>query len=309
MEKSGETARARRSCGLPRSAGTLAAAVLALACVPPAFADLDDIRFRLSADITYDDNVSRARGDDRLDDAFATLSLGASLPWQLSRNTRLMLGASAGAEKFDRTRGLDRTFGDIQAELQYRRSGWFDAPIWGLFLRGGVDRFGNSELRDGYRTSAGVTFRQPATDRIFLFGALAYNQRDGRSKVFDTKDVSLRGNIDYALARRQTLYLGLEARSGDIVSTARSSLMFLDIADAVIQDDAFTDTARFAYRIEANTGIVTLGYNLALGERAALDLAYRGVYSRPKQQPPASVSSEKLSYTDNQAIASLLIRF
>jgi hypothetical protein len=76
MEKSGETARpparARRSKGLLRRASALAAAVLALACVPPAFADLDDIRFRLSADIAYDDNVSRAREDDRLDDSFAT---------------------------------------------------------------------------------------------------------------------------------------------------------------------------------------------------------------------------------------------
>jgi hypothetical protein len=285
-----------------------AAAACALLC-PAALADLDDLKFRISADAAYDDNVTRASGDDRLDDSFGALSLGASYPWQWSRNTRLVLNASAGADRFRRYRGLDRAYGVLQAELQYRDSAWFDAPIWGLLVRQGIDEYDSSELRDGYRTSVAITLRQPLTDRVFLFGALAYNQRDGRSTVFDTQEVSLRGSLDYSLTRQQTLYFGLEARVGDIVSTARPSLAFLDIADAVIVDDAFTDTTRLAYRIEATTGILTLGYNIAFGEKVALDLAYLGAYSRPKQQPPASVQSEKVYYTANQVIASLLFRF
>lgn len=273
-----------------------------------AFAEVDDIKFRLTADATYDDNVSRARKDDKLADSFATLNLGASLPWDLTQRTRLMLNANLGAEKFERYKGLDRAFANYQAELQYRRSGQFDAPIWGLFVRQGVDRY-KSELRDGYRTSAGFSVRKPATDRIFLFGALAYNLRDGRSKVFDTKEIGLRGNLDYSLTRRQTLYLGLEARDGDIVSTSRSSLKYLDIADALIQDDVFTDTARISYRFKAYTGIATLGYNFAFGERAALDIAYRAVYSQPQKQPPAGVSSDTIYYVDNQMTISFLVRF
>jgi hypothetical protein len=284
------------------------AAACSCLCAAPALADLDDIRFRVSADVAYDDNVSRGREDDRLDDTFATLSVGASVPLEMGTNARLVLAASGGAERFNRYRGLDRLFGDIQAELQYRGSGDFAEPIWGLFVRSTVERYDSSNLRDGFRYSAGASVRWPATDRVFFFGAIAYNERDGSSAVFDTQDVSIRGHLDFSLTGRQTLYVGLEARNGDFVSTARPELEYLNIAEAVVVDDVFTDVQRFSYRIRANIGILTLGYNIALGERAALDIAYRGAYARPEEQP-TSVTSEKLYYTVNQASASLLFRF
>ena len=299
-------ARQGAACVLRRVFG--AAAAIALFGASCAFAELDDIRFRVSADATYDDNVSRARKDDKLDDSSATLSLGASVPWQLSARSRLVVSANAAGERFKRFSGLDRNFANIQGELQFRSSGQFSEPIWGIFARQERDWY-ESELRDGYRTSAGISVRKPLTDRIFLFSALAYNQRDGRSTVFDNKEVSLRANLDYALSRRQTLYFGLEGRDGDLVSTARPNLAYFDIAKAVVQDDAFTDTARFSYRFKAYTGIATLGYNLALGEHAALDLAYRGAYARPHDQPPSAATTETIDYVAHQVTLSLLVRF
>ena len=285
-----------------------AAIACALCWAPSASADLNDIRFRLTADATYDDNVSRARKDDKLSDSFATLNLGASVPWQLSAKSRFVVSANAGREKFDRYTGLDRYYANVQGELQFRNSGQFSEPIWAIFARQGEDWY-ESNLRDGYRTSAGVSVRKPVTDRIFFFSALAYNQREGRSTVFDTKEVSLRANVDYSLTRRQTLYFGLEGRDGDIVSTARANLAYFDIAQAVVQDDVFTDTTRFAYRFKAYTGIANIGYNFAMGEHAALDLAYRVAYSRPHDQPPSVVTTERIDYVDNQVTLSLLIRF
>jgi hypothetical protein len=273
-----------------------------------AYAALDDIRVRVNADVTYDDNVSRARGEDKLHDSSTSLNLGANLPLQLSATSRLMLIANVGGEKFERYTGLDRFYANLQGELQYRRSGEFSAPIWGVFARQGQDWY-DSSLRDGYRFSAGFTVRKPLTDRLFLFSAIAYNQHDGRSDVFDTREASVRANLDYSLSRRQTLYFGLEARDGDIVSTARPKLAYVDIAQAIVLDDVFTDTARYSYRFKAYTGIATIGYNLALGERAALDLAYRAAYSRPHDQPPAAVGADTIDYVDNQVTLSILIRF
>lgn len=288
----------------------LFSAVIALAMgwVPSAFADLRDIRVRLTADATYDDNVSRAREDDKLYDSFGTLNLGVSYPWRLSATSRLIVSANAGGEKFKRYSGLDRLYANIQGELQYRKSGEFSEPIWAVFVRQGEDWY-DSTLRDGYRTSVGFSVRKPVTDRVSLFSALGYNQRDGRSKVFDTREVSLRANLDYSLSRRQTLYFGLEGRDGDLVSTARPKLAYFDIADAVIQDDVFTDTTRFSYRFKAYTGIATIGYNLALGEHAALDLAYRAAYARPHDQPPEVVTADTIDYSANLVTLSILIRF
>ena len=300
---------ARQGTGSGTSRRLFAAAMAcAMFWAPSAFADLNDIRFRLTSDATYDDNISRARKEDKLHDSFGALNLGASLPWQLSGTSRLVINGNVGGEKFKRYSGLDRLYANIQGELQYRKSGQFSEPIWGVFVRQGEDWY-DSTLRDGYRTAAGFSVRKPVTDKLFFFSALAYNQRDGRSKVFDTKEVSLRANLDYSLSRRQTLYLGLEGRDGDIVSTARPNLAYFDIAKALILDDVFTDTTRFSYRFKAYTGIVTLGYNFALGEHAALDLAYRAAYSRPHEQPPSVVTADTIDYVDNQVTLSILIRF
>ncbi|MFN0041499.1 MAG: hypothetical protein ACKVP2_18460 [Burkholderiales bacterium] len=293
-----------------RTFSLISALTGALACswVPSARAELDDLRFRGTVDRTWDDNVSRAEGVDKFEDWFTGINVNASLPWQIGERTRLVLNANAGGEIFDEFKGLDRTYANLQGEFQFRGSGEFGAPIWGVFLRQGADWY-KSTLRDGYRGSFGLSVRKPWTDRIFVFGALASNLRDGRSKVFDTEEISLRGNLDYSLPARQTVYLGLELRKGDIVSTARPELKYFDIADALILDDVFTDTTRFSYRLKALTTLFTLGYNVGLGERASVDLAYRYVYSTPDEQPPSNVSPDKIYYVDNQIMASLLLRF
>jgi hypothetical protein len=272
-------------------------------------AGADGLRVRVSADYTWDDNVPRATSDQRLSDSFATLTAVATVPLQLTQQSRVLLSGTLGGQKFDHFSGLDHGFANFQGEVQYRSSGRYTAPIWSIFLRAGIDAYISSDLRDGYRATAGVSVRKPVTDRIFLFGALAYNQGNARSTVFDTKDVSLRGNIDYSFARRHTVYLGLEYRQGDSVSTGLPSLAFLDIAKAVVADDVFTNPQRFDYRFQARTGLVTLGYNFAIAERQSLDISYRAVYSQPIDQPPSSVSTSTIYYVDQQITVSYLIRF
>jgi hypothetical protein len=301
--------RASRTGTTQRSARRCAAAALAAgawACALPVSADLDDLKVRLTADYTWDTNVSRSIEDEELRDRFASARVGLSLPVNLSQRIRLMLQAAGGGEKFQRYEGLDRGFVEVQGELQYRASGDFTAPIYGLVLRQAEDWY-DTTLRDGYRTTIGLTLRKPATDRLFLFGSVGYNRRDGKSVVFDNEDYFVRGTLDYSLGRRGTLYVGAEYRYGDSVSTGLPSLAFLDIADAVVADDVFTD--RFAYKTVSHTGIVTLGYNLAFASRHALDFSYRGVYSRPTEQPPGNVSEDDIYYTSHQLIASYLLRF
>jgi hypothetical protein len=294
--------------GLRRTRAAFFAALAACAWIwaLPAHADLDDLKVRLTADYTWDDNVSRGIEGQRLHDRFASARIGLSLPLNLTARTRLMLTASGGGEWFDKYDGLDRAFAEIQGELQYRGSGKFGAPIYGLFLRTGQDWY-DTTLRDGYRASIGLTLRKPATDRVFLFGSIGYNRRDGKSEVFDNEELFVRGTLDYSVSRRNSLYFGLEYRYGDSVSTGLPALAFLDIADAVVADDVFTD--RFAYKTRSHTGILTLGYNFAFAERHALDFSYRGIYSRPEEQPPSNVSDDDIYYYDNQFTVSYLFRF
>ncbi len=272
---------------------------------PTAFAQWQDPRFRATLDLTWDDNVSRSQDDDRFDDMSAGFDVNASLPWQLTARTRVVFLGNLGTEVFDEFKGLNRTYASVQGEFQYRRSGEFGAPIWGLYVRQGADWY-RSALRDGNRTSAGVSVRKPWSDRIFIFGSLYYNVREARSEIFDTHEFGLRGNLDYSLRARQTLYLGMELRRGDVVSTARPQPQYSAIAEVWGWDDVFTDTPRYAYRIDALTALLSLGYNIALGEDTSLDFAYRLAASRPSEQP---ANYDAVRYTDHQVTAAFLMRF
>ena len=305
-ETAGVTRPRRKISGHWHSLVSLASACALCSCLGAARAEADTLRFRVGGDVTYDDNVNRGITNDRLHDGFANLNIGATVPLQLSQFTRLLLTGTFGGDRFIQYTGLDRVFADVDGELQYRSSGQYTSPIYALFVRQSVDRY-ESDLRDGYRISAGVSVRKPVTDRIFLFGALAYSQRHARSTVFDTEDVSVRGSFDYALARGHTIYMGLEYRDGDSVSTSLPSPALVSISEARVRDDVFA--GHNSYRYRARTGILTLGYNITVKQGQALDLSYRGVYSKPKDQPPNSVTTDTIYYVDNQVILSYLIRF
>jgi hypothetical protein len=291
-----------------RARFSVTAALLGVLWGPAAGLAAQFFDFRVEAAYTYDDNVTRSAGAGNvLSDRFFTLSLNAGKNFRLGQHTRLVAGLFLGGDGYDKYDGLSRYFGGIQGELQYRASGEFDAATFGLFLKGSRDQY-DSELRDGYRYTAGVRVLKPLSDRFDLFAALAYNKRDGKSKVFDTQDYSARVNLDYAVARGSTVYFGAEYRYGDVVSTSPASLPLITIAEAVVVDDVFTDTQRLDYRIKADTVITTLGYNLAFGERHSLDFSWRWVQSTATEAP-AFGTTGKPEYKVNQYSIAYLFRF
>ena len=80
-----------------------------------------------------------------------------------------------------------------------------------------------------------------------------------------------------------------------------------NIAEAIVRDDVFTDTERLAYRLNADTVLATLGYNLAFGERHALDLSWRWVQTAIDQ--PGSAGADTIRYYVNQLSVAYLVRF
>ena len=287
--------------------GTAAVVLFSALGAPSVLLAADSLGIRIEAGFTVDDNVTRARGDDKLSDRSYSIDLSKSLIIPVSEHTRLSLVGFLGGEKFLSYTGLSRFYYGIQGEYQYRASGDFGAPTFAIFGRASADQY-ESALRDGYRYSVGATVRKPVTDRIHFFGALARNARDGKSVVFDDKDYSARVNVDYALNRGSTLYLGGEYRRGDVVTTARPALANINIADAVVQDDVFTDTVRNSYRVRANSILATVGCNLAFGERHALDFSWRWVQSTPTSNPGIA-TPDTIRYVDNQFTVAYLIRF
>ncbi len=284
------------------------AAALAALGIFPGCVLAAPLGLRAEASYTSDDNVTRSKGEgDALSDTVLGAGIRANYPVPISDRTRAVVQGFLGAEKFRTYSGLSRNFFGAQGDLQFRPSGEFGAPTYSGFVRTSKDDY-ESNLRDGYRHAFGVTVLKPATDRIQVFSALSWNITDGKSTVFDTRYVSLRGNADWSLTRWDVVYLGAEYRRGDTVSTGRPTLARVDSADAIIQDDAFTDTTRFAYRLKAGTWVTTLGYNRAFGAGQSLDLSWRWVQSTPLN-PAGTASKSELSYTVNQFSVAYLVRF
>ena len=297
--------------GMIRAIRSAAKAVLLGVLGGPGPLLADDSRdIRIEANFTADSNVTRARNaPDRLSDRSFGLTLGKGFEFPIagSEHARLLVSGFLGSEKFQTYTGLSRNFAGAEGEIQYRPSAEFGAPTFAAFLRSSRDGY-DSTLRDGYRYSAGVSARKSVTDRIDVFGAFAWNRRDSKSSVFDTQDHSARLNLDYSATRTGTAYLSGEYRRGDVVTTAPASVVTDAIARADVPDDAFTDTQRIAYRLDARSVLATFGYNLAFGQGQALDFSWRFVRSTPTSSPGLT-GGTTIRYDVNQLSVSYLILF
>jgi hypothetical protein len=292
-----------------RAAGGLGLALAALALLPgPAFAaGADSPGVGVEVSFTSDDNVNRGAEGDVLSDRVLGVRLTASAAIPISTRTRAVIQGFAGAERFNTYSGLSRNFIGAQGDFKFRASGDFGAATWGAFVRTAAEYY-ESDLRDGYRHAFGVSVVKPLTDRLQVFGALAGNITDGSSTVFDTKNVSLRGNADWSFTRADLVYLGLEYRQGDIVSSMLPTLATAGISPSIV-DDAFDD-GRVAYRVKARIWITTLGYNHAFGAGHSLDLAWRRAQaSALDPESSYSYSASDLRYVVNQFSLAYLARF
>ena len=260
--------------------------------------------FRAEASYTTDDNVSRAPAGDALRDRILGVRVSAGGVIPLSTRTRVSVQGFAGTQRFSTYTGLSNNFIGTQMDFFFRASGEFAAPTYGVFVRTAKEEY-ESNLRDGYRHAFGVTVLKPATDKVQLSGGVTYNITDGKSTVFDTKNVSLRGNADWSLGRWDTVYMGVEYRRGDSVSTTGPTLSAVPSPN--ITDDAFSDSLRTAYRVKASTLVATLGYNHAFSVGHSLDVSWRRVQSKAVDSPgPGSID---LSYAVNQFSLAYLARF
>ncbi|HLP99079.1 MAG TPA: autotransporter domain-containing protein [Sideroxyarcus sp.] len=260
----------------------------------------------VAAGFAYDDNVSRASAVlDKLSDTIYSLTVNKAKSFNLTPHTRLTVSGFLDIEKFRTYAGLGHVSAGMQGEYLYRVSGEFGSPTYGIFARYTADEY-ESALRDGSRRSAGVTLRKPLTDRINLFAALAENVRAGKSAVFDTRDVSARMNLDYALATDKTVYLTGEYRKGDIVSSGQPSLQILDMSYVFVRDDVFNSPWFYDYRMQGKTTLFTLGYNLSFGAKDSMDFAWRHVRSTPDRSPSYAAP---IRYFDNHFSISYLMAF
>jgi uncharacterized protein YhjY with autotransporter beta-barrel domain/PKD repeat protein len=267
-----------------------------------------DWKIKGDAGYTFDDNINRSStAAERMSDSSYNAELVKSWLLPVTDHTRLVVGSTLGGEKFHTYTGLDRMYLSSQVEYQYRASGNFGSPIFGIFANATGEAYA-STLRDGYRYSGGISLRKPLTDRIDIFSALAHNERHGRSAVFQTRDNSFKFNVDYAATENSTLYLNTEYRRGDLVSSGSHTLQNIDIAKVFTLDDVFTRNDFYDYRFDGSTALFTLGYNLPFGPKDSIDISWQRVRSAASKSPSVAGWPAK-HYFDNQLSIVYLFSF
>ena len=84
--------------------------------------------------------------------------------------------------------------------------------------------------------------------------------------MFTTKDLEVFTHAGYSLLKDGTLYGNFTYQYGDVTSTSSPTLDIINASKAITPDDAFggLDANQLAYKILANTFILTLGYRHVL---------------------------------------------
>lgn len=239
----------------------------------------------VSADVTalYNSNVTRAERDSDIADDSAlegTVSYSRSTEGLAGRSWSWTL--SAKGAKFAEYEDLDHA--EVGAELGYRVqfARGFGAPVYEATLSvKALDYV--SEIRDGWQAELGGLITKRLTDRIVSRAGFRLTRREATDyEVFDLRRGNVFVNGDWMADRKSVVYGTWIFSTGDVVSTAVPTLDIVDAAEKIEPDDAFggVPANRFAYRLNADVHIVTLGYNRSLGPSSSLDLSLEGLYAQ-----------------------------
>jgi hypothetical protein len=244
-----------------------------------------------------DSNVGNAVRSDDEEGSFRSLgNLKLSYNRPLGELSKLQFWLQAGGEYFTNIDDLSNIFAQGHADYEISMSSGLATPVFTLLAEvTGIDV--KSDIRDSVNFRLGVEVRSQLSPKLTVGGGVhgVYNNAD--SEVFTTKDVQVFTNAGYTLLEDGTLYGNFTYKYGDVTSTGTPTLDIINASKAVTPDDAFggLDANQLAYKVLANTFILTLGYKHVFSEHISLDLSLRGIYS-------IATENSDLTYKRYQAI-------
>jgi hypothetical protein len=179
----------------------------------------------------------------------------------------------------------------------------FTSPIYSLGARIGGREF-DTEMRDASFVALSANLSKWITNTINMTTGVGLNAQESKSEVFDTSEARIFINLDTNFSKNDLVYTTLTYITGDTVSSATPSLGIINVAEAIEADDAFggIEANQFAYRLKADTVVLTLGYNRIFTPDLSFDVSARFVES--EAQDDGDITYERTIFR-----ASLLGRF
>lgn len=239
------------------------------------------VRYSYDAAYVYDDNIRLAQNsDDIRDDSIFSATLKARVGKEIDSFSLLSYGADIGYEGFARFDELSHASFSVNARYRFALASGFSSPIYTLGIKLGGREF-DSEMRDATDASLSADLNRWLTNRLNMTIGLGYRVSDSKSRAFDTEQVRLFGNLDLNYSKTGLLYGTYAYATGDIVSSASPTLDIINAAEEIEPDDAFggIEFNQFAYRLEADTHVITVGYNEIITRGTSFDVSLRYVDS------------------------------
>ena len=237
--------------------------------------------FRYSYDLSIaeDDNIRRAQNEvDIRADLVTSFTLNAKGGVSIDKLSLLNFGASATYEAYDTFSDLNNLNFNLNARYRFAFSSGFTSAIYALGIKlGGIES--ELEMRDSTWFSVAFEMNKRLTSTINTTIGLNFKKREATSEVFDTTENHFFINMDVELSKKTLIYGTYTLITGDIVSSGTPTLQFINLSDAVEPDDAFGGVTfnQFAYRLDAETNVITLGYNRVMTPSMSVDISYRFV--------------------------------
>lgn len=261
-------------------------------------------RYSYDAALIHDDNIRLAQDDDDIrEDNIVSGVIKAKGGISLDSHSILNFGGQAGYNLFETFDDLNHA--EIEANVKYRfaLTSGFTSPIYSFGAKLGGLEF-DSEMRDSTLLTLTAEMNKWLTTTINMTTGLHLRERQSVSEVYDTSEARVFINFDTEFSKRDLIYTTFMYIDGDIVSSAEPTLDIINASDAIEPDDAFggVDANQFAYRLDAETFVITLGYNRIMTPNLSLDFSARFVDSEAK-------NDESLGYERTILRASILGRF
>ena len=251
----------------------------------------------------YDDNVgSAAEGVDTRDSAFVSAGLNLDYGRRLTPGTGLLLRGSLRGDAYEGAEALSSGKLTGMVRLAHRAEGGFYRPTLAGWVSASLWEF-DSALRDSTEVRAGLYLSEPLTTAISARFSVQASERMADSAVFDLSAWSTGVNLDWNVLGAVTLYGGYQFHDGQLVSSAsiypkaHEPEPGDDSQYAYQEDDALDGL--YAYRVDAQSHLMTLGANLPLSEKLSIDAQVQQVESE---------TDSGVGYSRRLAVVSVLMR-
>jgi len=262
------------------------------------------LRYSYDISVAADDNIRLAQNDlDIRSDLLTSATIKAKGGMALDKFSNWSYGARVTYNSFDTFDTLNNIDFDINTRFSFSFTSGFSAPIYSVGVKLGGSEF-DTVMRDSTYISLSADLNKQLTTTINMSTGWRYKQQESKSKVFDISENRIFVNFDTNFSKKDLVYITLSYIAGDVVSSATPSVGIINAAEAVEADDAFGGIAfnQFAYRLEANTFVFTVGYNRPLTRGLSVDFSAQFVDTQ-------STEDSAIGYERSILTASLLGRF